>query len=100
MGEHGDILRRSSSLKLDLADVAEELSRSARKTPATEEYVAGIKRAAEADRWANAGHAVPSDAFFACRSSTSLQFSPSPVGSGWHEWWTKSFGRRAIPKLQ
>jgi len=48
--EHGDILRRSSSLKLDLEDVAEELPRSARKSPATEEYVAGIKRAGEADR--------------------------------------------------
>merc|ERR1719343_987554 len=48
--EHGKTLRRSEALKKDLADVAEELARSAKNSPATDDYVAGIKRAGEADR--------------------------------------------------
>lgn len=48
--EHGKTLRRADALKRDLADVADELALSARPSPATDRYVAGIRKAAEEDR--------------------------------------------------
>mmetsp|Transcript_108320 Transcript_108320/g.169383 ORF Transcript_108320/g.169383 Transcript_108320/m.169383 type:complete len:277 (-) Transcript_108320:151-981(-) len=48
--EHGSTLRRAASLEKDLADVADELRRSAKPSPATDDYVAGIRRAGEHDR--------------------------------------------------
>jgi len=49
-GEYGSTLRRAAALEEDLVDVSESLKRSAKLSPATDDYVAGIRRAGEQDR--------------------------------------------------
>lgn len=48
--KHGDTLRRANALKLDLADVANEFDQNAWHSPATDRYVAGIKKVGDQDR--------------------------------------------------